>query len=152
MESLAPNTEVRLAVAQCFRTLAASTDSRDITAALQTLHSYLDGGPERGTTAAQRAEFRRAHYTRSLQFLVGHIQADWLRSLTAAQRTDLWDGLFLRGPPEQALLVLMEGMGELRWVVSDRWREACSSFCRFTPCSVSLPQSQHKSGPLGQHH
>ncbi|XP_074475360.1 telomere length regulation protein TEL2 homolog isoform X1 [Sebastes fasciatus] len=114
MESLAPNTEVRLAVAHCFRTLTTSTDTKDIIATLQTLHSYLDEGPESETTPVQRAEFRRAHFTRTLQFLVSNIQADWLTSLTAAQLTELWDGLFLRGPPEQALLVLMEGIGELR--------------------------------------
>ncbi|XP_070707746.1 telomere length regulation protein TEL2 homolog [Pempheris klunzingeri] len=114
MESLSPNTEVRLAVAQCFRTLATSTDSKDIIAALQTLHSYLDEGPEGRTTSAQRAEFRRAHFTRTLQFLVSKIQADWLRGLTASQRSELWDDLFLRGPPEQALLVLMEAIGDLR--------------------------------------
>ncbi|KAL7372306.1 hypothetical protein ABVT39_013643 [Epinephelus coioides] len=114
MESLSPNTEVRLAVAQCFRTLTTSTDTKDIISALQTLHSYLDDGPESRTTSVQRAEFRRAHFTRTLQFLVSNIQADWLASLTAAQRTELWDGLFLKGPPEQALLVLMEGIGELR--------------------------------------
>ncbi|KAM8729662.1 telomere length regulation protein TEL2 homolog isoform 1-T3 [Acanthopagrus schlegelii] len=114
MESPAPNTEVRHAVAQCFRTLTTSTDNKDIIAALQTLHSYLDEGPESRTTLPQRAEFRRAHFTRSLQFLVSNIQADWLHGLTAAQRTELWDGLFLKGPPEQALLVLMEGIGELR--------------------------------------
>lgn len=120
MESLAPNTEVRVLVAQCFRTLATSTNDKDIIAALQTLHSYLDEGPESGTTSVQRAEFRRAHVTRTLQFLVSNIQADWLHSLTAAQHAELWDGLFLKGPPEQALLVLMEGIGELRWVVLDR--------------------------------
>ncbi|KAF1373997.1 hypothetical protein PFLUV_G00244700 [Perca fluviatilis] len=114
MESLALNTEVRLAVAQCFRTFTTSTDTKDIITTLQTLHSYLDEGPEGRTTSFQRAEFRRAHFTRTLQFLVSNIQADWFRSLTAAQRTELWDGLFLKGPPEQALLVLMEGIGELR--------------------------------------
>ncbi|XP_022598646.1 telomere length regulation protein TEL2 homolog [Seriola dumerili] len=114
MESLTPNTEVRLMVAQCFRTLATSTDDKDIIAALQTLHSYLDEGPESTPTSVHRAEFRRAHYTRTLQFLVSNIQADWLHKLTAAQRTELWGGLFLHGPPEQALLVLMEGIGALR--------------------------------------
>ncbi|XP_070847570.1 telomere length regulation protein TEL2 homolog [Chaetodon trifascialis] len=114
MESLATNTEVRQAVAGCFRSLTASTGDEDIITTLQTLHSYLDEGPESKTTSVQREEFRRAHFTRTLQFLVSHIQADWLHSLTAAQRTELWDGLFLKGPPEQALLVLMEGIGELK--------------------------------------
>ncbi|XP_018537333.1 telomere length regulation protein TEL2 homolog [Lates calcarifer] len=114
MESLSPNSEVRLMLAQCFRTLTTSTDDKDIIAALQTLHSYLGEGPDSTTTSVQRAEFRRAHYTRTLQFLLSNIQADWLHGLTAAQRTELWDGLFLHGPPDQALLVLMEGIGTLR--------------------------------------
>ncbi|KAG7506690.1 hypothetical protein JOB18_012547 [Solea senegalensis] len=114
MESLTPNTEVRLMVSQCFRTLTTSTDDKDITAALQTLNSYLDDGPVSTTTSAQRDEFRRAHYTRTLHFLVSNVQADWLHSLRAAQNTELWDRLFLCGPPEQALLVLMEGIGALR--------------------------------------
>ncbi|XP_060950973.1 telomere length regulation protein TEL2 homolog [Limanda limanda] len=113
MDSLPPDTEVRVVVAQCFRTLATSTDDKDIVAALQTLHSHLDEGSESRTGSAQRAEFRRAHYTRTLQCLVSNIQADWVHSLPAAQRTDLWDGLFLQGPPEQALLVLMEGITAL---------------------------------------
>ncbi|XP_027145561.1 telomere length regulation protein TEL2 homolog [Larimichthys crocea] len=113
MDLLPPNTELRLSVAQCFRTLAAaSTDDTDIIAALQTLHSHLDEGAESRSTA--QSEFRRAHFTRTLQFLVSNIQADWFHSLTAAQRTELWDGLFLKGPPEQTLLVLMQGIGELR--------------------------------------
>uniref|UniRef100_A0A673BVG5 Telomere length regulation protein TEL2 homolog n=1 Tax=Sphaeramia orbicularis TaxID=375764 RepID=A0A673BVG5_9TELE len=111
MESLKPSAEVRLAVSHCFQTLSKSTDSKDIPAALQKLNSYLDEGPESPTTSVHRAEFRRTHFTRSLQFLVNNIQADWFHKLTATQRTELWDSLFLRGPPEQALLVLMEGIG-----------------------------------------
>ncbi|XP_071398605.1 telomere length regulation protein TEL2 homolog isoform X2 [Centroberyx affinis] len=114
MESLTPNTEVRVAVGRCVRTLTTSTDSKEIITAFQTLHSFLDEGPGGSASPAQRAEFRKAHYTRALQFLISSINADWLRLLTAAQRTELWDGLFLRGPPEQALPVLMEGMGTLR--------------------------------------
>ncbi|KAK5850709.1 hypothetical protein PBY51_001563 [Eleginops maclovinus] len=114
MEPLAPDTEVRVAVAQCFRTLSTSTETEDIISSLQTLHSFLDEGAESRSSSDQRAEFRRAHFTRTLQFLVSNIQADWLPGLSAAQRTELWDGLFLRGPPEQALLVLMEGISELR--------------------------------------
>ncbi|XP_029934081.1 telomere length regulation protein TEL2 homolog [Myripristis murdjan] len=114
MESLSTNTEVRVAVAQCVRTLSASRDGTDIVSALQTLHSFLDEGAGAAAGSAQGAEFRRAHYTRTLQFLISSINSDWPRLLTAAQRTQLWDGLFLRGPPEQALLVLMEGVGSLR--------------------------------------
>uniref|UniRef100_A0A3Q0SZC5 Telomere length regulation protein TEL2 homolog n=1 Tax=Amphilophus citrinellus TaxID=61819 RepID=A0A3Q0SZC5_AMPCI len=85
------NPEVRLTVARCFRTLKSSTDSSDVIA---------------------RTEFRRAHYTSALQLLVSNIQADWSHKLTAAQRAELWDDLFLKGPPEQALLVLMDAIGE----------------------------------------
>ncbi|KAM9716272.1 telomere length regulation protein TEL2 homolog [Menidia menidia] len=106
--------EVRAAVGQCFRTLSSSTVSEDIVGALQTLHSFLDDGPESTATPAQRADFRRAHYSRSLRFLVTNVQADWTHGLSAPQRSQLWDGLFLEGPPEQALLVLTEAIGELR--------------------------------------
>ncbi|KAG8009124.1 Telomere length regulation protein TEL2-like protein [Nibea albiflora] len=108
------STEVRLSVSRCLRALTASTDNADIIAALQTLRSYLDEGAESRSSSVQRAEFRRAHFTRTLQFLVSNIQADWFHSLTAAQRSELWDGLFLRGPPEQTLLVLMQGIGDLK--------------------------------------
>ncbi|XP_022046538.1 telomere length regulation protein TEL2 homolog [Acanthochromis polyacanthus] len=114
MEQVSTNAEVRLTVSQCFRTLTTSTDTADVISALTTLLSHLDGGPEGTTTAVQQAEFRRSHYTRTLQLLVSNIQADWLHSFTAAQRSELWDSLFLRGPPDQALLVLMEGIGELK--------------------------------------
>lgn len=141
MESLAPNIEVRQTVAQCFHTLSTSTDNKDVIAALQTLSSHLDEGPESKTTPGHRAEFRRAHFTRTLQFLVSNIQADWLHNLTAAQRTELWDGLFLRGPPEQALLVLMDGVGELRWVMAEEGCETCSA------CVVSSLISLSSAGP-----
>lgn len=113
-ESNTPSSEVRLAVAQCYRSLTASTDSEDVIAALQHFHSYLDEGPDSRTTVAQREEYRRAHFTRTLEFLVSNVQADWLHRLSAARRAELWDGLFLKGPPEQALLVLMQGIGDLR--------------------------------------
>lgn len=114
MESNTPSSEVRLAVAQCYRSLTASTDSEDVITTLQTFHSYLDEGPNSRTTVAQREEFRRAHFTRTLQLLISHIQADWLHRLSAVQRAELWDGLFLKGPPEQTLLVLIQGIGDLR--------------------------------------
>ncbi|XP_041670831.1 telomere length regulation protein TEL2 homolog [Cheilinus undulatus] len=151
MEPLSPNTEVRLAVSQCFHILSSSTDIKDIITALQTLHCYLDDGPESKATSVQRTEFRRAHFTRTLQFLVSHIQADWFHSLTTAQRTELWDGFFLQGPPEQALLVLMDGIGELsasasldhmvsiteRFLQSSRLADLLWSYCLHTAPSDS---------------
>ncbi|XP_054622909.1 telomere length regulation protein TEL2 homolog [Dunckerocampus dactyliophorus] len=114
MEFPIPTPDVRLEVSQCFRSLALSSPQQDAINALKTIHSYLDEGSQSSTTSLQRAEFRRSHFTRTLRVLVHNIQADWLHRLTAAQRSELWDGLFLRGPPEQALLVLMDGIGELR--------------------------------------
>ncbi|XP_024140455.1 telomere length regulation protein TEL2 homolog [Oryzias melastigma] len=115
MVSSSENVDVRLTVTQSFRTLASSTDVKDIIPALQRLHSFVNGhGPGTTITSAQRSEFNRAHYTQTLQFLVSNIQADWLNKLSAGQRTELWDGMFLKGPPEQSLLVLMEAIGELR--------------------------------------
>lgn len=117
MVSSSENVDVRLTVTQSFRTLASSTDVKDIIPALQRLHSFVNGhGPGTTITSAQRSEFNRAHYTQTLQFLVSNIQADWLNKLSAGQRTELWDGMFLKGPPEQSLLVLMEAIGELRYV------------------------------------
>ncbi|CAN9508575.1 unnamed protein product [Ophioblennius macclurei] len=111
MESSVTDSEVRLTVTRCLRSLSSSPNSQDTVAALQTLQSYLN----EGTPAAQQAEFTRAHYTRTLQCLVSNIQADWVHSLNAAgQRAELWDALFLEGPPEQALLVLMQAVQELR--------------------------------------
>uniref|UniRef100_A0A674PN12 Telomere length regulation protein TEL2 homolog n=1 Tax=Takifugu rubripes TaxID=31033 RepID=A0A674PN12_TAKRU len=101
METITPNIEIRSVVAQCLRTLTTSAENKDVITALQTLQSYLD-----------EAEFRRVHFTRTLRFLVSNIQADWVHSLKAQQRKELWDGLFLKGPADQTLLVLMEGIGE----------------------------------------
>lgn len=120
MEILTPNTEIRLVVAQCLRVLATSPENKDIITTLQTLHSYLDEGTDSRITSTERAEFRRAHFTRTIRFLVSNIQADWVHNLKAETRKELWDGLFFKGPPEQTLLVLLEGIGELRSVVSDK--------------------------------
>lgn len=120
METLTPNTEVRLVVAECFRTLKTPAENRDIITTFQTLHSYLGEGSDSRITSAERAEFRRAHFTRTARFLVSNIQADWMHSLKAETRKELWDGFFLKGPPEQTLLVLVEAIGDLRSALSDR--------------------------------
>uniref|UniRef100_A0A3B3XJ69 Telomere length regulation protein TEL2 homolog n=1 Tax=Poecilia mexicana TaxID=48701 RepID=A0A3B3XJ69_9TELE len=136
-----PDSEVRLKVAQCFRTLSSSADHTDVFDALETLNSYLDDGAESSRcTAAEREEFRRTHYSRTLRVLVGQLQADWTHSLSAAQRSQLWDPLFLKGPPDQALLVLMEavtpsaGLDRLvsvteRFLQSGRLADLLWSFC-----------------------
>lgn len=119
METITPNIEIRSVVTQCLRTLTTSAENKDVITALQTLQSYVDEGSDSRIPPVQRAEFRRAHFTRTLRFLVSNIQADWVHSLKAQQRKEQWDGLFLKGPPDQTLLVLMEGIGELRSVGSE---------------------------------
>uniref|UniRef100_A0A8C7PXY9 Telomere length regulation protein TEL2 homolog n=1 Tax=Oncorhynchus mykiss TaxID=8022 RepID=A0A8C7PXY9_ONCMY len=94
------DTYFRLSVGQCVRTLTTSKEKEEVTKTLHTLTSYLDDGPQ-------------THYTRTLQFLISNINADWLQLLTVPQCTELWDGLFLRGPPDQTLLVLMDGISSM---------------------------------------
>ncbi|XP_053721376.1 telomere length regulation protein TEL2 homolog [Synchiropus splendidus] len=117
MEDISPSVEVRKVISECYRTITSPSDSENIVTALRTLHSFLDDEARDTSTNApspsQREEFKRCHYTRTLQLLVENIQADWRHSLPAGQRAELWDGLFLRGPPEQSLLVLMEGIRRL---------------------------------------
>ena len=93
------------------QTLTSSSDPRELISTLQTLNDLTADVP----CGASSAEFQSSYFTRALQVLISRINADWVQQLTAAQRRDLWDGLFLRGPPEQALLVLTDGLGTLRW-------------------------------------
>ncbi|XP_038157010.1 telomere length regulation protein TEL2 homolog [Cyprinodon tularosa] len=155
MEFGSTHSEVRLKVAQCFRTLSTSTDNKDVTEALKTLNSFLDDGAESGTTSAEREEFRRAHYSRTLRVLVGHLQADWMHALSPTQRSQLWDPLFLRGPPDQTLLVLMEAVTQLssssglerlvsiteRFLQSGRLADLLWSFCLHSAASPQLRET-----------
>ncbi|KAI4899559.1 hypothetical protein NFI96_017650 [Prochilodus magdalenae] len=113
--------EVRQVVAQCLRVVSNSRDSAEITGALRSVACYLEDGH---TSASDKAEFTRAHYTRVLQVLVSSLSSDWFHSLPDRERRELWDGFFLRGPPDQALLVLLEAISStsdgtgLDWIVS----------------------------------
>ncbi|KAG7270471.1 hypothetical protein CRUP_017953 [Coryphaenoides rupestris] len=110
MQSESTEAEVPVAVGRCLRALSSSADTTELIPALRALHGLLSDGPRGATGAA----FRSCHYTRTLRVLVDRIDADCVQKLTAAQRGDLWDGLFLRGPPDQALLVLTDALGTLR--------------------------------------
>lgn len=111
MELLTPSSELRLSVGKCFRTLSTSSDQSVIIGALQTLNSLLVTRLPSTNSPDHQEEFRRSHYTRTLQFLLSNIQADWLYNLSPTQRTELWDSFFLHGPPEQALLVILDEIG-----------------------------------------
>lgn len=112
MQSESTEADLPVAVVRCLRSLSSSVDTTELIPALHTLHGFLSDGPGGPTCAA----FRSSHYTCTLRVLVDRINADCVQKLTAAQRRDLWDGLFLRGPPDQALLVLTDALGTLRWV------------------------------------
>ncbi|RXM27653.1 Telomere length regulation protein TEL2-like [Acipenser ruthenus] len=98
---------VHLAVRQCINTLSTSRDITEVTEALRTAGRYLSG-TEDDPPACQREEFARAHYTKLLQFLISNLNAHWLELLTPEQHMDLWVSLFLNGPPDQVLLVLLD--------------------------------------------
>ncbi|MBN3287473.1 TELO2 protein, partial [Polyodon spathula] len=98
---------VRIAVRQCINTLSTSQDPTEVTDALRTAGRYLSG-TEDDPPACQREEFARVHYTRLLQFLTNNLNAHWLELLTPEQHMDLWGSLFLNGPPDQVLLVLLD--------------------------------------------
>uniref|UniRef100_A0A8D0CFC4 Telomere length regulation protein TEL2 homolog n=1 Tax=Scleropages formosus TaxID=113540 RepID=A0A8D0CFC4_SCLFO len=92
--------EVRLEVNRCIRTISTSRDAVEVVASLRTLAGYLE-------------EFDRAHYTMVLKVLVGGLHADWRQRLTSAEHTELWGAFFLQGPPDQALLVIMDCIGTI---------------------------------------
>ncbi|MBN3306405.1 TELO2 protein, partial [Amia calva] len=113
METPGPELEVRLTVRQCVGALSSPRDASELTQSLRTLGSYLDETGER-CPASERQEFARGHYTRVLQFLVSNLQVDWQQLLSPTQHAELWGSLFLRGPPDQALLVLLDCVSSSR--------------------------------------
>lgn len=82
-------------VGSCLRTLSTSRDSAEIVHALRTLARYLEDG-----------EFTRPHYTHAIQVL---LSAHWFsRWCEDEEIKKLWDEMFLKGPPEQTLLLLLD--------------------------------------------
>ena len=112
LQTLTSSSDTRELIAT-LQTLNSSSDTRELISTLQTLNDLTADVP----CGAASAEFKSSYYTRTLQVLISRINVDWVQKLTVAQRRDLWDGLFFHGPPEQALLVLMDGLGTLRWVL-----------------------------------
>ncbi|XP_051738445.1 telomere length regulation protein TEL2 homolog [Ctenopharyngodon idella] len=96
-------TEVRLQVGSCLRTLSSSRDSGEIVHALRTLTHYQEDG-----------ELTRPHYTHALQVLVSPQSSHWFnRSRDDEEIKKLWDEIFLRGPPEQTLLLLLDTISSI---------------------------------------
>ncbi|XP_060725654.1 telomere length regulation protein TEL2 homolog [Tachysurus vachellii] len=107
MESQCIEAQVRVCVCAFVRSVATSRDHTEISEALHTLTRYLEGGD---ASAGDRAEFQRTHYTHVLQALITAIASDWFHNLSDEKRKELWDSFFLRGPPDQVLLVLLDSI------------------------------------------
>ncbi|XP_035254843.1 telomere length regulation protein TEL2 homolog [Anguilla anguilla] len=102
--------KVRLAVSQYIKSLSTSQDVQEVTDTLRKLVSYLDTESHEEISPSEREEFNRTQYTGILKFLLSNLKTKY-HILTSAQCSELWDGMFLRGPPDQALLVLMDYIG-----------------------------------------
>uniref|UniRef100_A0A671LKP7 Telomere length regulation protein TEL2 homolog n=1 Tax=Sinocyclocheilus anshuiensis TaxID=1608454 RepID=A0A671LKP7_9TELE len=95
MGSAGTEEPVRLQVDLCLRTLSASRDPGEIVHALRTLTRNLEDG-----------EFKRLHYTHAIQVLVSaHCFGG---SCDDEEIKKLWCEMFLRGPPDQTLLLLLD--------------------------------------------
>uniref|UniRef100_A0A673G513 Telomere length regulation protein TEL2 homolog n=1 Tax=Sinocyclocheilus rhinocerous TaxID=307959 RepID=A0A673G513_9TELE len=95
MGSAGTEAPVRLQVDSCLRTLSASRDPGEIVHALRTLTRNLEDG-----------EFTRLHYTHAIQVLVSaHCFGG---SCDDEEIKKLWCEMFLRGPPDQTLLLLLD--------------------------------------------
>uniref|UniRef100_A0A4W4EI03 Telomere length regulation protein TEL2 homolog n=1 Tax=Electrophorus electricus TaxID=8005 RepID=A0A4W4EI03_ELEEL len=110
MRSSSPEAEVRVAVGSCLRCVATSRRNEETDRALRALARYLEDGD---ASASRRAEFNRAQYTRVLQVLVRTLSSDWFHSLCAERRKELWDTFFLKGPPDQALMMLLDSVNSI---------------------------------------
>lgn len=96
--------EVRLEITNLVRAVTQSRDAEKVFDALRTLSGYLDD------SSRDRAEFCRAFYTPLLQALVKGLNSDWFHKMTGSQRTALWSSFFLLGPPDQALMTLLDAI------------------------------------------
>ncbi|KAB5587224.1 hypothetical protein PHYPO_G00010650 [Pangasianodon hypophthalmus] len=107
MERQCAEAQLRVRVCECVKRIATSRDHTEFHDALHTLTHYLEGGD---ASAGDRAEFQRAHYTHVLQALLTSLTSDCFHTLSDEKRRELWDAFFLRGPPDQALLVLLDSI------------------------------------------
>ncbi|XP_051969837.1 telomere length regulation protein TEL2 homolog [Xyrauchen texanus] len=99
MGSACAEVPVRMQVVPCLRTLASSRDSGEIVRALRTLMRYLEDG-----------ELTRLHNTNALQVLVSARSSQWFQSSCDDEEDmrKLWSVFFLRSPPDQTLLILLD--------------------------------------------
>ncbi|KAG2455574.1 TELO2 protein, partial [Polypterus senegalus] len=140
---------VRPVVRQCINTLSSSKDSEQVVQALQTVKKYLDKESNE-LPPSDKDIFATFHYTRLLQALIRSLHADWVQALTPRQHRELWDGLFLSGPPDQAFLVMLDSVTSISPSTSlDRLLAVLESFLQsgrigdllWSACRRSTPAS-----------
>ncbi|XP_061087138.1 telomere length regulation protein TEL2 homolog isoform X1 [Conger conger] len=111
MDNSHQEAKVRLEVSQFIKCLSTSQDAQEVANTLRKLASYLDSESHKDISPGQREEFNRTQYTGILKCLLGNLKTERLQILTSAECSELWDAMFLRGPPDQAILVLMDYIG-----------------------------------------
>ncbi|KAJ8245793.1 hypothetical protein GJAV_G00260380 [Gymnothorax javanicus] len=84
-----------------------NVDYEEVATTLRKITRYLDTESHEDISPSQREVFNRTQYTGVLKVL-SNLQTDRLKIFTSAQCSELWSGVFLRGPADQALLVLMD--------------------------------------------
>ncbi|XP_060028621.1 telomere length regulation protein TEL2 homolog isoform X2 [Erinaceus europaeus] len=109
MEPAAVAAAVRLAVQEAVRTLRSSEDGGTVLSALGRLQRFL-GGTDAPALPDEQQEFARLHLATVLRCLVSRLSPAWLELLPAGQLEELWASFFLKGPADQAFLVLMESI------------------------------------------
>uniref|UniRef100_A0A8C3YPQ3 Telomere length regulation protein TEL2 homolog n=1 Tax=Catagonus wagneri TaxID=51154 RepID=A0A8C3YPQ3_9CETA len=98
---------VRLSVQEAVHVLSSSEDGGHILSTLGSLKRYL-GETENPALPQEQEEFARIHFSTCLRCLVGRLSPRWLGLLPGGQLEELCASFFLKGPADQAFLVLME--------------------------------------------
>ncbi|XP_063082351.1 telomere length regulation protein TEL2 homolog isoform X2 [Cavia porcellus] len=98
---------VRLTVREAIHTLSSSEDIDLILSTLGFLKRYL-GETEDPALPEEQEEFATVHFSAFLRCLVNKLSPVWLELSPDGQLEELWDSFFLKGPADQAFLVLME--------------------------------------------
>ncbi|XP_033614432.1 telomere length regulation protein TEL2 homolog isoform X2 [Fukomys damarensis] len=100
---------VRLTVREAIHTLSSSDDCGLILHTLRFLKRYL-GETEDPALPEEQEEFATVHFSAFLRCLVRKLSPVWLELSPDGQLEELWDSFFLKGPADQAFLVLMEAL------------------------------------------
>ncbi|XP_005391619.1 PREDICTED: telomere length regulation protein TEL2 homolog isoform X1 [Chinchilla lanigera] len=100
---------VRLTVREAIHTLSSCEDIGLILSTLGFLKRYL-GETENPALPEEQEEFATVHFSAFLRCLVSKLSPVWLELSPDGQLEELFDSFFLKGPADQAFLVLMEAL------------------------------------------